>query len=110
MWSRSSLWEILRNPKYTGYQVWNRRARKKGGRPNHPSTWVWSEEPAHPAIVSREELEAVAARASANHRSRKGVAPNTFPKRTEYLYRGLLRCGACGLRMWGNTRRATRYY
>ncbi len=30
-WSRSSVWEMLRNPKYTGYQVWNRRARKTAG-------------------------------------------------------------------------------
>ncbi len=30
-WSRSSIWEVLRNPKYTGYQVWNRRARKTAG-------------------------------------------------------------------------------
>ena len=31
-WGRSSVWEILHNPKYTGYQVWNRRARKRGGK------------------------------------------------------------------------------
>jgi site-specific DNA recombinase len=35
-WGRSSVWEILRNPKYTGYQVWNRRARKRGGKTNPP--------------------------------------------------------------------------
>jgi len=25
MWGRSSVWEILHNPKYSGFMVWNRR-------------------------------------------------------------------------------------
>ena len=112
-WSRSSVWEVLRNPKYTGFQVWNRRARKKGhNRMNPPDVWIWSEEPAHPAIVSREEYDAVSARAKANERSRQGV-PATVARPTakrDYLYRGLLRCGICGLRMWGNHPRRTTYY
>ncbi len=106
-WSRSSVWEILRNPKYTGYQVWNRRARKTAGnRDNPPEAWIWSEEPAHPAVISKEEFEAVAARAAANRGSRQGAAPT----RHQYLYRGILRCGICGLRMWGNHRRSSAYY
>jgi len=112
-WSRSSVWEVLRNPKCTGYQVWNRRARKKGhNRTNPPEAWIWSEEPAHPAIVSREEHDAVSARARANERSRQAV-PATVARPTakrNYLYRGLLRCGICGLRMWGNQRRRSTYY
>src|SRR6266545_5949802 len=107
VWSRSSVWEILRNPKYTGYQVWNRRARKTAGnRDNPPEAWIWSEESAHPAVVSKEEFEAVAARAAANRGSRQGAAPTTH----QYLYRGILRCGLCGLRMWGNHRRSSAYY
>ena len=32
-WAKSSVCDILRNPKYTGYQVFNRRAmRSKGAR------------------------------------------------------------------------------
>jgi site-specific DNA recombinase len=112
-WSRSSVWEVLRNPKYTGYQVWNRRARKKGhNRTNPPEAWIWSEEPAHPAIVSREEHDAVQARARANERSRQGVDA-TIARPTakrNYLYRGLLHCGICGLRMWGNHGRRCTYY
>ncbi|MDA8360266.1 MAG: recombinase family protein, partial [Actinomycetota bacterium] len=112
-WSRSSVWEVLRNPKYTGYQVWNRRARKQGhNRTNPPEAWIWSEEPAHPAIVTREEHDAVQARARANERSRQSV-PATVARPTakrDYLYRGLLRCGICGLRMWGNHRRSSTYY
>ncbi len=112
-WSRSSVWEVLNNPKYTGRQVWNRRARKKGSnRLNPPEAWIWSDQPAHPALISRAECDAVAARANANARSRQGV-PATVARPTakhDYLYRGLLRCGLCGLRMWGNHRRSSTYY
>lgn len=38
----SSVRDNLRNPKYTGYMVWNRRAAKKGGKVNSPEAWVWS--------------------------------------------------------------------
>jgi len=113
VWSRSRVWEILRNPKYTGYQVWNRRARKTGSnRDNPPEAWIWSEAPAHPAILSKEEFEAVAARAATNGRTRQGNGTSEHPARprTEYLYRGLLHCGVCGLRMWGNRRPRSRYY
>ena len=103
----------VRKGRCTGYQVWNRRARKKGhNRTNPPEAWIWSEEPAHPAIVSGEEHEAVHPRARANERSRQGV-PGTTARptaKTNYLYRGLLRCGICGLRMWGNHRRHATYY
>jgi Recombinase len=50
------VWEILRNPKYTGYQVWNRRARKRGDKTNPPEQWIWSEEPAHEVLVSRGDV------------------------------------------------------
>jgi hypothetical protein len=94
--------------------VWNRRARKTAGnRENPPETWIWSEEPARPALVSKEEFDAVAARAATNHRSRQGGRGDggaVSPPKREYLYRGLVRCGICGLRMWGNHRRRSSYY
>jgi hypothetical protein len=110
-WSRSSVWEVLRNPKYTGYQVWNRRARKKGAnRINPPDTWVWSEQPAHPPIISRAEYDAVQAQAATKARSRQAAEPAVDRPRTEYLWRDRLRCGLCGLRMWGNHRQTSTYY
>ncbi|MBI0375171.1 recombinase family protein [Streptomyces albiflaviniger] len=52
-WSGSAVREILRNPKYTGYQVWNRRATTKGGCYNDPKDWVWSPQPTHEPLVSK---------------------------------------------------------
>jgi len=86
--------------------------RKATTGPNPPEAWIWSEGSAHPAIVGREEHDAVKARAKANERSRQGI-PATVARptaKTNYLYRGLLRCGICGLRMWENHRRDTTYY
>jgi len=109
-WGRSSVWEILRNPKFTRYQVWNRRARKRGGKTNPPEQWIWSEEPAHEALVSREMFEEVARRSVARDnvtkaaRTRADYAPRT------YLLRSFLRCGACGLRMHGRERHGVAYY
>ena len=57
MWGRSSVWEILHNPKYTGLMVWNRRQRQRGGKINPPEKWLWSEKPAHEALVSREMFD-----------------------------------------------------
>ena len=51
------------------------------------------------------------ARAAANEGSRR-TKPATEARpaaRTDYLYRGILRCGICGLRMWGNRRTVTYY-
>jgi hypothetical protein len=60
-WSGSSVHDILHNPKYTGYQVWNRRATKDPihpGKYNPTSEWVWSTQPTHPAIISLDTFKA----------------------------------------------------
>ena len=50
----SSVNDILRNPKYTGYQVYNRRAtRSRRGKVNDPVKWVWSLEPAHEPLIPK---------------------------------------------------------
>ena len=47
---------MLAQPKYTGFQVFNRcAARTNRGRTNPITDWVWSREQAHPAIVPLEE-------------------------------------------------------
>ncbi len=70
-------------PKYTGYQVWNRRARKdkhRRNRPNPPEAWVWSEDPGHPPIISRQEYDQVRVKAASNARSRRGGTASRRPR------------------------------
>jgi site-specific DNA recombinase len=80
-WSRSSVWSILRNPKYTGFQVYNRRASKsRRGHRNDPEEWTWSTEAAHPAIVTTEEFQQVDAVAASKARSRRQRPRATRPQ------------------------------
>ena len=54
-WTGAAVSGILDNPKYSGFQVWNRRRRKTGGNLTNPQAeWVWSKTPAHPAIIPLE--------------------------------------------------------
>lgn len=42
-WSRSQIWAMLRNPKYTGYNVWGRHDKRRGRPTYRPrEQWVWS--------------------------------------------------------------------
>jgi DNA invertase Pin-like site-specific DNA recombinase len=110
-WTRSSVQDLLRNPKYTGYMVWNRRATKKRGQHNPPEQWVWSPEPTHEPLVTRDVFQA--AQQVANRKgSRSNNDPNRHPAtRRVYLLRSYVFCAACGRRMFGKTmRNRTTYY
>jgi len=110
----------LRNPRYTGRQVWNRQrtdteladpgnvtlGHKSVQRWNLPDGWVISSRPAHPALVS--EAEFVAAQ---DINAARGPVPHDEPVLRRYLLAGLLACGVCGRRMesaWSNGRAAYR--
>ncbi len=111
-WGRSSVQEVLTNPKYTGYMVWNRRAMKKGGKVNPPSQWVWSPEPTHEPLVTKGLFEAAGQVFERRERSRDGAGPNVAhpdPKRA-YLLRSFVICGMCGRRMFGKARKHRTYY
>ena len=63
---------MLRNPKYTGYNVWGRHD-KRPGRPfiRLRTEWVWSPVPVHEPIVPRELFEMVEERARGNEHHAK---------------------------------------
>ncbi|MBE1468195.1 recombinase family protein [Kibdelosporangium phytohabitans] len=61
MWTVAIVRAILRNPKYTGRQVWGRTHH---GKTTPRADWVWSEVWAHPPLVTANEFTA------ADHRSR----------------------------------------
>jgi site-specific DNA recombinase len=108
-WGYSAVLEILRNPKYTGYMVWNRRASKKGGRHNPPEAWIWSPEQTHEPIVSRELFAAAQHVAPQRRGSRSGAGLNRHPQtRRSYPLRSLVTCELCGRKMRGKLRRKGR--
>lgn len=110
-WGKTSVYEILKNPKYTGYQVFNRRAsRSRSGKVNDPIKWVWSPEPAHEPLIPKWMYDELAARRAAKRGSRDGNQPNTHPQtRRTYVLRGMV-IHDCGRRMFGNHRHNTGYY
>ncbi len=116
-WSGSSIRDILHNPKYTGYQVWNRRAMKDPihpGKYNLTSEWVWSKEPTHPAIISLDTFNAALTVAPKRIRSRSDATPGAANphRQTEHVYRlrSYIICELCGKRMFGKVRRTHTYY
>ncbi len=109
-WTVSAVREILCNPKYTGYMVWNRRATKKGGKVNLADKWIWSPEPTHEPLVTLEQWKAVQEIAKARQGSRM-VGPNRHPAtRRTYVLRHYTHCALCNKRMFGKTRRDIAYY
>jgi site-specific DNA recombinase len=120
-WTKTSVLDLLANPKYTGYMVWNRRKRSRPerrmpGRVNPPSEWVWSPRPTHEPLVTRAIFDAATPMARLRQRSRFGAGPNAAHRQTRrsYLLRSYLVCELCERRMVGKTRRwreqETTYY
>jgi site-specific DNA recombinase len=116
-WSRGVIQAILRNPKYTGYNVWNRHDKRRG----HPlirprEEWIWSAEPTHPAILPRELFDMVEERAQRNGNAAKAGLSRESHKsahttaRRIYPLRGRVRCGLCGFRMEGSHQKGSNWY
>ena len=95
-WRESTVGAILANPKYTGHMVYGRR--RKTGRthvPVPPDRWIWSPEPAHPAIIIRELWDQAQA-IGAEHRSASDALASTQPRaRRNYPLRSRIRCNDC---------------
>jgi len=116
-WSRSQLQAMLRNPKYTGHNVWNRHDKRKGRPLLRPrEQWVWSADPTHEAIVSRETYDAVERRARHNAAPPTNARPRRYRARRHgngkrlYVLRGRVRCGLCGRRMEGSHQKGSNWY
>ncbi|WP_372503900.1 recombinase family protein [Actinomadura rupiterrae] len=110
-WTRSAVREILHNPKYTGYMVWNRRATKQGGRLNPPSEWTWSPRPVHEPLVAMEVFKAVHGVDSRAVRAR--VSPSLPPQSntvSSYALRSFVECHRCDRRMRGRRRHGHKYH
>jgi site-specific DNA recombinase len=110
-WSGSAVREILSNPKYTGYMVWNRRATKKGGKNNPPSEWIWSKRPTHEPLVTKELFQAVTPIGKGRQGSRTAPGASSHPQTARvYPLRSYVFCELCDRRMHGKTRKGVSYY
>lgn len=100
---RNSLYDLLRNEKYTGDFIYNRIAKEKNGKQNRHAYKDDSEvirvEGAFPAIITKDEYREVLYLMKQNER--KG-ARNTAVH--DYLLSGKVYCGHCGKSMYGETR------
>jgi site-specific DNA recombinase len=120
-WAKSAVRAILRNPRYTGYQVWGRQRRDEilldvndvaAGhvsrmRWNDPDRWIWSTQPTHQPLVDQATFQAVQSRiATRSPHSRR--TPRATPR--PYLLRGRLHCALCERRLQGQWIRGEAYY
>ena len=122
-WTLGTVTTILRNPRYTGRQVWNRQrhrpdladpsdpclGHKQVQRWNLPDGWVISARPAHPALVS--EADFIAAQDVSAARGPAPSAALAAPRKRVYQLAGVMACGWCGRRMesaWSNGKSAYR--
>ncbi len=116
-WSRSVVRSILRNPKYTGYNVWGRHDKRRGRPLIRPhGDWTWSATPTHEPIISKELFEMVEDRARGNEAKMKaGMARSHAPSNKHrpgrfYPLRGRVRCGLCGRSMEGSHQKGSNWY
>lgn len=111
---KNSIYEILRNPKYAGYYVFNRAPRRVNGKRNWHRKKNEEEiimvPGAIPAIISEEDFNQVQEKMN---KRQKGPRQRDD---TLYILTGKVKCGACGAAMVGNSSRRkagaepTRYY
>ena len=73
---------------------------------NDTSEWIWSPEPMHDAIVTREQFDA----AQAMFSTPKRRPPRQPVEGRHYLLSGLMHCDICGRRMQGQWNHGTAYY
>ncbi|WP_261568964.1 recombinase family protein [Frankia gtarii] len=120
-WSKGAVQAILANPRYTGYQVWNKQRKAETLldvddvalgyetklKWNERDQWVWSDRLAHPAIVDKATFHAVQER-----RARRGPSSDRPQIRTPHPYalRSLLIHHQCGRRMQGTWNHGHAHY
>jgi hypothetical protein len=113
-WTVSAVRVILRNEKYAGLWIWNKRRFIKDpdiGRrralPRPPEEWIHQEFPGLRIIDA--DLWAAVQERLAFEEKKYGVGPGRPPRGgahiaySPYLLSGLLRCGCCGARMVAQT-------
>jgi site-specific DNA recombinase len=123
-WAKSAIRAILRNPRYTGRQVWNKqrkdevlldvndvaRGYETRMRWNDTRQWVWSEHVAQEPLVCVEDFEAAQAIMADAGRARQASHETRERVCNPYVLRGHLYCGSCERRMQGQYNHGAAYY
>lgn len=118
-WAKSAIRAILLNPRYTGFEVWNKQRKDEvlidvddvalghvtKQRWNAENEWIWSSEPTHDSIVIRELFDA-----ARGQFTKRGPTTHTPREGRHYVLSGLLHCGVCGRRMQGQWNHDRAYY
>ena len=119
-WAHTAVRAILSNPRYTGFQVWNRQRRHEilidvhdvaAGhetrmRWNDRDDWVWSSHPTQVALVSLDQWNA----AQDLLRASEQATTRTPKEGRQYVLAGMIRCGTCRRRMEGVWNHGRPYY
>lgn len=103
---KNSLYEILRNEKYTGVYIYNKHVHPdENGKFNRHAQRDDSEviriEGGIPQIISKEDFEAVQKKMNARKQQTA-----RYKSKQEYLLSGKIVCGECGGKFAGNSRHA----
>ena len=121
-WSKSAVRVILTNPRYTGRQVWNKQRKQESlvdvndvalGHATHLAwnpreAWIFSDEQAHPALVTTEDFERVRLRLASRGPTSAGRVVTR--RRHGYALRGLVFCEVCERRMQGTWNNGRAHY
>jgi DNA invertase Pin-like site-specific DNA recombinase len=121
-WNKFAVRAILVNPRYTGYQVWNKQRKDEvlidvedvalghmtKLRWNDSGTWLWSKKIVQPPIIDKPTFDRVQLMIS----GRATVHAQHKPHRARHPYalRGCVWCGLCTRRMQGHWVRDLTYY
>ncbi len=116
--SKNSISDILRNEKYTGTYIYNRRPHKVKGKRNNrkekPADQVTKTPGGMPQIIRQEMWDRVQARIASRKHNPGERAKNKAI--TQYLLTGKIECGQCGFAMvgknggtWGDKKRYDYY-
>lgn len=113
---------ILTNPRYTGFQVWNKQRKDEilldvrdvslgyttKLRWNDHDQWAWSDQPVHEALVPKDSFDQAQKILAGRGRGPTQHAPRRSPR--PYVLKGCLICGVCERRMQGNWNNDQAYY
>ena len=119
-WSKAAIRAILKNPRYTGYQVWNKQRRDEElidvedvamghqtrMRWNDRTDWVWSEQPTHAPIIDLDRFNTVQEIFAGAQRA----TVRRDRTRRPYVLSGHVTCARCGRRMQGSWNHGRAYY